>query len=83
MASDSNNQMMDEAKSKAPNPEEIAKYYLKKHRITDLFDNITAALVYERPGNSLFFYNSRCKNCVTINFFSVIRLWNCNHVLSI
>ena len=51
MSAVSNNQMLDEAESKVPNREEIAKYYLKKHRITDLFDNITAALVYERPGN--------------------------------
>ena len=52
MSAASNNQMLDEAESKVPNREEIAKYYLKKHRITDLFDNITAALVYERPGNT-------------------------------
>lgn len=50
MSAQSNNQMLDEAESKVPNREEIAKYYLKKHRITDLFDNITAALVYDRPG---------------------------------
>lgn len=67
MSAVSNNQMLDEAESKVPNREEIAKYYLKKHRITDLFDNITAALVYERPGNTslsgisiyCYFFNSR------------------------
>ena len=52
MSAISDSQMLDEAESKVPYREEIAKYYLKKHRITDLFDNITAALVYQRPGNS-------------------------------
>jgi hypothetical protein len=50
MATESNAQMLDEVATKVPHREEIAKYYLKKHRVTDLFDNITAALVYDRPG---------------------------------
>ncbi|XP_066910082.1 EF-hand calcium-binding domain-containing protein 10-like [Clytia hemisphaerica] len=49
MSAISESQMLDEAESKVHYREEIAKYYLKKHRITDLFDNITAALVYQRP----------------------------------
>lgn len=37
--------------------EERAQFYLKKHKILELLENITSALVYERPGecNSLKF----------------------------
>lgn len=50
MSTESNNKILDKVESNAPNQEEIAEYYLKKHRITELFENLTAALVYERPG---------------------------------
>jgi len=30
--------------------EEQAKEYLKTHRIMELLDNLTAQLIYERPG---------------------------------
>lgn len=39
---------------KIAEPEELAHYYLKTHRIMELLDNVTAGLVYERPG-ILFF----------------------------
>ncbi|XP_065668608.1 EF-hand calcium-binding domain-containing protein 10 isoform X2 [Hydra vulgaris] len=31
------------------NKEELSYYYLKKHRIVDLFNDLTAALVYHHP----------------------------------
>ncbi|KXJ17422.1 EF-hand calcium-binding domain-containing protein 10 [Exaiptasia diaphana] len=31
--------------------EELAKQYLKRHKIMELLDNLTAQLIYERPGN--------------------------------
>ena len=35
---------------KVLNKEELSHYYLKKHQIVELFNNLTAALVYQRPG---------------------------------
>lgn len=32
------------------NKESDAQAYLKKHRIMELFENLTAQLIYERPG---------------------------------
>lgn len=49
---------------KIAEPEELAHYYLKTHRIMELLDNITAGLVYERPGIFLFSNNIY----VTINY---------------
>ena len=34
--------------------EKTAQEYLAKHKIVELFENITAALVFERPGKWLF-----------------------------
>ena len=31
------------------NREDISQYYLKKHRLAELFENMTSALVFERP----------------------------------
>ncbi|KAK3736393.1 hypothetical protein QZH41_017914 [Actinostola sp. cb2023] len=31
--------------------EELAKQYLKRHKIMELLDNLTAHLIYERPDN--------------------------------
>jgi hypothetical protein len=30
--------------------EDVAEHYLKRHKIMPLFENITARLVFERPG---------------------------------
>lgn len=39
----------------AVNPiEETATDYLKIHRIPELFHNLSASMVYNRPGNSIF-----------------------------
>lgn len=35
------------------NKESDAQEYLKKHRIMELFENLTAQLIYERPGEYL------------------------------
>lgn len=32
---------------------ELAKEYLRKHKIMELLDNLTAQLIYERPGKTL------------------------------
>ena len=32
------------------NKESDAQEYLKKHRIMELFENLTAQLIYDRPG---------------------------------
>ena len=36
--------------SKMANKESDAQEYLKKHRIMELFENLTAQLIYDRPG---------------------------------
>lgn len=35
------------------NKESDAQEYLKKHKIMELFENLTAQLIYERPGEYL------------------------------
>ena len=35
------------------NKEGDAQEYLKNHKILELFDNLTAQLIYERPGEYL------------------------------
>lgn len=35
------------------NKESDAQEYLKQHRIMELFENLTAQLTYERPGEQL------------------------------
>ncbi len=37
--------------------EDAAQFYLTKHRINDLFHNITASIVFDRPGLYLSQHN--------------------------
>ena len=39
--------------NKMANKESDSQEYLKKHRIMELFENVTAQLIYERPGEYL------------------------------
>ena len=39
------------------NRESDAQEYLKKHKIMELFENLTAQLIYERPGKK---FKKRC-----------------------
>ena len=39
--------------NKMANKESDAQEYLKKHKIMELFENLTAQLIYDRPGKYL------------------------------
>ncbi len=48
--SNNNNALAIQNKSNMAGREDAAQFYLTKHRINDLFHNITASIVFDRPG---------------------------------
>ena len=40
-----------------------AREYLAKHRVIELFDNMTSQLIYERPGRQTIMYNGILFQC--------------------
>lgn len=64
---------------KMANKESDAQEYLKKHRIMELFENLTAQLIYERPGE--YFKKRRIVFSCCLNVYKTDKIkWKSLHV---